>query len=385
MIPAPAQCNAVEILRLIEHNNPALIAAKAEAEAETLSNRAGIRLSDPEVEFNYMRGGNDLGNRHDLRVSQSFDYPSLSGMRKNKMVKQNESVALRYAERRLEVLLEAKLTLIDLSSRQTLRAALLPHERQAQILADAFSRRLAAGSATRLDLNKACLHLATVEARITEADVEIRSALDALASLNGGTPVFPEESDGFCPAVLLIPDELPSDFESWYAKTTVHWPGLASLERQLEADRLQLKIDKTSWVPDLTVGYLEEIGRNDRYRGLTAGLTIPLWSNAPRIRATAAGVSASKLRLQTAERQFHGQLLRLFNLAKGWKETSDRLHAALEQHDSRTDLLEAEARGEISLIEGLYETELYFEVLEQAETAERNYRRALAELTAASL
>lgn len=390
LTPAEAQYNIDELLREIERNNPALKSAKAEAEAERLSDRAGILLPGPEVEFNYLRGGNDIGNRHDLRVTQSFDVPSLSGMRKEMLGRQNELTRMRYAARRVDLLLEAKMNLIELAYQQELTDVLLTHLAQARILVDAFEKRLSTGKAGMPDLSKARMHLAMVKGQVARATVDRQALLDALASLNGGIPLLPApdtlsaETSSSRP-VFLFPDNLPPDFGTWYAERAVHAPLMACLDRQLQVERQQLAIEKTAWLPDLTVGYMEEIGQSDRYRGLTSGLTIPLWSNATKIRASKAKITAAELQKISVERQFHDRLLSLFNSAKTWRATAERLHASLAANDNRTLLLEAETRGEISMVDYLYETEMYYDALEQALSADRAYRRALAELTAFEL
>ena len=376
--PMGAQQNVHEILLEIERNNPALASAKADVEAERLSNRTEILLPGPEVEFNYLQGGNGLGNRHDLRVTQSFDFPSLSGMRKKQLAQLNTLSALRYAVKRQEVLLEAKQILIELAFQQQLADVLQARLDQARLLAEAFEKRFSAGDASLPDLAKAKMQYASVEGRLAQAQVERQALQDAIASLNGGIPL-PFVSG------MLFSDALPSDFEAWYAESADRNPLLAYFAQEQQTERQQLSIDRAAWVPDLTIGYMAEIGRDDRYRGLTSGIAIPLWSNASKIRATKAKIAASQSRALAARQQLHDQLLRQFNLAKGWKETADRLYAALELNDNRDLLLQAEMKGEISMVDYLYEAGMYYEVLEEALSADRAYRQALAELTAYEL
>ena len=106
---------AVEtVLREIERNNPELQAAAAALDEEKLTNRSEALLADPEVEFNYLWGAAGIGNRHDLRVTQSFDLPTLTGQRAGKTADLNQLSVLKYRAQRLELLQEARKCCIDL-------------------------------------------------------------------------------------------------------------------------------------------------------------------------------------------------------------------------------------------------------------------------------
>ena len=85
-----------DVLRQIEANSPTLKAAAAEMDAERLAGRAETLPANPEVEFNYLWGADNIGGRHDLRISQSFDIPTLTGLKAGKAGDIGEMAALRY-------------------------------------------------------------------------------------------------------------------------------------------------------------------------------------------------------------------------------------------------------------------------------------------------
>ena len=70
--------NTIEIvLAKIEKNNSTLSALRKSADAEKIGNKSGIYLDNPEIEFNYLWGNpSAIGNRTDIRVVQTFDFPS---------------------------------------------------------------------------------------------------------------------------------------------------------------------------------------------------------------------------------------------------------------------------------------------------------------------
>ena len=376
---ATAQTSTETILRQIEANNPQLKAAAAEADAEKIENRSRALLENPEFEFNYLWGADGIGNRRDFRVTQAFDVATLTGMKSRQVAGQNEMSALKYKSERLNVLLEAKQACIDLIYYNALKAELSTHLEQAQTLVSSFEKRLKAGGANVLDLNKAKVHLTAVRGEISQVEVERQTLLATLKSLNGGQDIILDD------CVYDLSDNLPADFESWYESASKKNPVLQYVRQEVTLGQKQLSIDKTAWVPELTVGYMSELTTADKFRGVTVGVNIPLWSNANKVKQSRAKIAAAESRKAAAEQQFYFDLLAQYNRAASLKANSELMRASLSETDSRDYLLTAQSKGEISMIEYLVETDQYYEALEQTLSAERDYHQALAKLNAVEL
>ena len=376
---ATAQTSTETILRQIEANNPQLKAAAAEADAEKIENRSRALLENPEFEFNYLWGADGIGNRRDFRVTQAFDVATLTGMKSRQVAGQNEMSTLKYKSERLNVLLESKQACIDLIYYNALKAELSTHLEQAQTLVSSFEKRLKAGGANVLDLNKAKVHLTAVRGEISQVEVERQTLLATLKSLNGGQDIILDD------CVYDLSDNLPADFESWYESASKKNPVLQYVRQEVTLGRKQLSIDKTAWVPELTVGYMSELTTADKFRGVTVGVNIPLWSNANKVKQSRAKIAAAESRKAAAEQQFYFDLLAQYNRAASLKANSELMRASLSETDSRDYLLTAQSRGEISMIEYLVETDQYYEALEQTLSAERDYHQALAQLNAVEL
>ena len=374
-----AQSSVDEILKQIESNNPTLKAAAAQAEAQRLENRSGALPENPEFEFNYLWGADGIGNRRDFSVTQAFDVATLTGMKSRQVAGQNELAALSYKSERLNVLLEAKQACIDLIYYNALKSELDTHLEQALTLVSSFEKRIQAGDASILDLNKAKVHLTTVRGQISQVDVEREALLSTLKSLNGGRGIVLEERS------YALDENLPADFEAWYTEASEKNPVLQYVRQEVAVDERQLSIDKTAWVPELTVGYMSELTTADKFRGVTVGVNIPLWSNSNKVKQSRAKIAASQSRKAAAEQQFYFDLLSMYNRAASLKANSELMRASLGETDSRDYLLSAQSKGEISMIEYLVETDQYYEALEQTLSAERDYHQALAQLNAVEL
>ena len=106
-----AQPSISEVLKAIEQNNTTLRAARHSTTAEQLGNATDIFLPDPEVEVGHLWGNpSEVGNRTDLSVTQTFDIPTLLGMKSRVAQQQNDMVQWQFEAERIAILLEAKNT-----------------------------------------------------------------------------------------------------------------------------------------------------------------------------------------------------------------------------------------------------------------------------------
>lgn len=369
-----AQSPLETALKEIERNNPDLKAAVAGLDEDRLANRSETLLANPEIEFNYLWGADNLGGRRDVRISQSFDLATVSGLKTEKGACLDELAALKYEARRLEILQEARDLCIELVYFNTLMEELDDHLARSTSLVEAYEKRMVAGGATILDLNKAKLHLVAVQGQVNRSANERESVLSRLRTLNGGNDFR------FDATTYDLSDNLPADFETWFSEASDKNPMLAYVRKEVTLGQKQLAIDRMSTAPELSVGYMSEIRTEEKFRGITVGVSVPLWSGSNRIKRARAGVAAATSRQHAAEQAFYLRLKDLYRQASALKTNAVQMRASLADTDYRDYLLSALTRGEISMIDFLVENDLYYDALQQTLDAERDYHHALAAL-----
>ena len=222
-----AQSSLDTALKEIERNNPDLKAAAAGWDEDRLANRSEALLANPEIEFNYLWGADDIGGRRDVRISQTVDLATLSGLKSEKGVCLAELAALKYEARRLEILQEARNLCIELVYFNTLMEELDDHLARSTSLVEAYEKRMVAGGATILDLNKAKLHLAAVQGQVNRSANERESVLSRLRTLNGGNDFR------FDATTYDLSDNLPADFETWFSEASDKNPMLAYVRKEV--------------------------------------------------------------------------------------------------------------------------------------------------------
>lgn len=376
----PAGHGSIEsVLHEVEGNNTTLEALRQTAEAQKLENRTGIMLDDPEIGFSYLWGGPAaIGNRQDVSVTQNFDFGTVSGLKSKVAAQKNELVEWQYKADRMNILLEAKLLCIDLIYWNALIESLETRLANAGTIAESQRARLEHGEGNILEYNNITLDLASVRNEVMRAGAERDAVLSQLAGLNGGKRIEFSESG-------YEPTEFPASFEAWYSEAEAKNPILAYARQEIEVSRRELSLSRTGNLPSLSVGYMGEFTLGQRYQGVSLGLSVPLWSNARRVRQAKAAVLAAQARESDAKRQFYSTLETQYLRASALKSVAENSRGALGLSDNSALLKKAMESGEISVPDYLVGLNLYYDALMQTLEAERDYQKAYAELKAFEL
>lgn len=371
--------NISRILRSIEKNNRTLQAKREGAEAQKLGNQSGIYLDNPELGSNYLWGSPDaIGNRIDFSVSQSFDMANLTGAKRKLAREQNSLVDWQYETGRQSLLLEAKQNCLDLIYYNALKKELLLRLDHAKDVAKASKLRLDKGDISILEYNKARLNLSSAIGEMTKVEAEQRALQAQLQMLNGGNKI--ELADQQYAAVML-----PPNFDEWYAQAEAKNPALALVRQEVVVSEKQVALSKTSRLPSFSAGYMLEKEVDQHYQGVSLGLTIPLWQNKNQVKQAKAAVLSAELQEVDSRQQLYAQWQILYRRTQDLKTAADTYRESLQDANNTALLKKALDAGEISLLDYMLEIGLYYDTVNQALEAERDYQKAYAELSAVEL
>ena len=374
-----AQSSVETALKAIEENNNTLKALKETTKSQKLENKTGIYLSNPEVGFNYLWGNpSTIGNRTDFSISQAFDIPTITGM-KNKIADERNSLAeWQYKAERMNILLEAKQYCIELIYFNALKKELDIRLQHAQTIASGYQNRLNSGDANILEYNKAQLSLSATTGEIARIDVERNALLSQLKRLNGGLDIVMDDYQ-------FNQKQLPLNFDDWYLQAEQKNPILAYIKQEVVVSQKQVSLNKAMGLPTFSAGYMSENVVGQKFQGLAVGVSIPLWENKNRVKQANAAVIAAQSRETDSKQQFYNQLQIQYNRALGLKNTAEAYRQSLTTANSTELLKKALDSGEISLLDYMVELGLYYNMVNQTLEAERDYQKALAELSAVEL
>ena len=210
--------------------------------------------------------------------------------------------------------------------------------------------------------------------------VERESLLSELQGLNGGEPVEVNAS------VISTDEVLPADFGAWYAEASQQIPELAYMKKNVDVNAAEARTAKMANYPSLTAGYMAELVKGSNFRGLTLGLSIPIWSVRSKVRQANASCEAAKLEERDAMTKTYNSFKALYDRAKGLQEISAELSSSLAVSTEAMALTEHKLKaGDISLIDNIMELSLYYSLADEALATSCDYALALAELYAWNL
>ena len=370
-----------EVLDSIEKNNTTLIALRTEAEARKLENRTGITLADPEVGYKHMwEGADETGKLTEFTVSQRIDLATVTGQRKRVAHRKNRVIDEEYRMARMDILLDAQLTLVDLAYYNALAAELDRRLGHARRVVEAERVRFDNGDTDALSYNNVLLSLSALEAEEARIEMERSVLIARLTALNGGVSLDNIES---LDAIENIESLDNLDFSSWYAEAEAHLPQLAGARQLCEARSSELALAKSMYLPSLSATYINErhtVGT--RSQGVAVGVSIPLWANKNSVRTARTALEAAEANQADVALRLRSAYEQEFTRVKGLQQTAMRYRRALDEANNSALLQRAMDEGLISVLEYLQGIELYYDYLDRSLGAERDYLRARAELEA---
>ena len=377
-VPASAQEKVSDVLSMIEQNNTELQALRKRAESEQYGYKAERALDAPEIGFHYLWSSPaDIGTRKDVSVTQSVDLAALTGARGKLATSKTALSDAQYRIDRQRVLLEAKRLYINIVYCNAPTSELSERIARSEKIEAAYRDMQLRGETDMIEVNKAHLAYVAQKNALARNEIERTSLLADLQRLNGGEAVEVN---------ALVYDEnvmLPADFRIWYDEMSQRSPELDYMRKNVEVNASEARTAKMSNYPTLTAGYMAELVKGSNFRGLTLGLSIPLWSVRSKVRQANSSYEASKLEERDAASQLYSSLRGLYEKAKGLQEISSTLSESLAVSTEAMALTEHRLQaGEISLIDNIMEFSLYYSLEDEALEAARDYNLSLAELYA---
>ncbi len=368
------QDGLTRVLQAVDSNNTALRALRASTDAISMANLTGLNPADPQVQFNYLGISPGISRmRRDFNVTQTIDFPTAYGHRRQIARSANEKAALEWASGRAEIRYEAAQAYINWVYTRQLADQLERRAGIADQLAEGYERAFQAGEVSVLERNKARIN-ALNATKTAELNAVESAALHAeLTRLNGGN-ALPPVPMGY-PAHAL-----PADFEAWLSETLPRNTELASLEKDIAVGQAQQRLSKALALPAITGGYMYEEDIDARFSGVTLGLSIPLWQQRNTVKRARLQTQAYEQLKVDAGTQFYNAQKRLYQRAQRLTVLRDELLELTQDTESERLLKRALDLGELSLLDYLVELTMYYEAIDRRLEAERDMHLALAEL-----
>lgn len=366
--------NIDEILSQISDNNLTLKALQQQVEAQGDANLAESSLEGPEIEFGYLFG-DDGRRRHDFGVSQSIDFGTLTRARRKAALDQNELLRLEYRASRRDVLTSARKLVYQIIHRNALIAEYGQRVENARTVERAYRSGYEKGEFSVIDYRKAAVSLAEAEGNLKLLEVERDGLLAELRNLNGGIEI----SVTACEQETLL---LPASFEQWLDEAASRSSALNYVRSSTEASEQQLRLSRSEALPSLSIGYKSEVVPGEGFRGVSVGMSIPLWSAGKKISSAKKQLEAARIAEQDALVQFRTNAENLYDKAMSLAESAASYSLLLSSEEGLDDLRKALDSGQMSLLDYMNEIEYFYSSRELALQTRLDYMLAVADLLA---
>ncbi len=368
-----SQNNIDNILIEIEKNNTTLVALSKRAEADKIGNKTGNYLQSPEIEFNYLWGNDVIGNRTDFSAMQLFDFPTAYSNKKAISNIKNDQVELEYQKQRKELLFNARIICYNLIYTNALKSELSKRLNHAQSIANAYKLKMEVGETNILEFNKAQLNLLNVGKEMESLTIEQEALQAELTRLNGGVLINFSENE-FQAKVL------PMDFEQWYVQAEQSNPILNWLKKEIEISQKQISLKKAMSLPKFQAGYMSESVVGQEFKGVSVGLSIPLWGNKNTVKYAKANDIALENAAADNKIQLYSHLKALHTKAISLQNSANDYKAKLVAFNNSELLKKAFDKGEITLINYILELSIYYESVNNLLKLERDMNKTIAGL-----
>ena len=380
MLAAAIACTAAgaqtidDILGQVGENNLTLKALQQQLEAGADANLAEARLEGPEVEFGYLFG-EDGRRRHDFGVSQSFDFGALTGARKRLALGQNELLALEYRTSRRDILTQARKLVYRIVNCNALIAEYTRRADNARAVEQAYRSGYEKGEFSVIDYRKAAVGLAEAEGTLRLCEVERDGLLAELKNLNGGEEI----EITACEQETVL---LPGSFGQWLEQASGKSSALEYVRTSTSNSEKQLSLSRSEAFPSLSVGYKSEVVPGEGFRGVSVGVSIPLWSAGKKISSAKKQLEAARLAEQDALVQFRTNAENLYEKAASLAESAAGYALLTDSDEGLRDLQKALDSGQMSLLDYMNEISYFYSSRELALQTQLEYLLAVADLMA---
>lgn len=380
MLAAAIACTAAgaqtidDILGQVGENNLTLKALQQQLDAGADANLAEARLEGPEVEFGYLFG-EDGRRRHDFGVSQSFDFGALTGARKRLALGQNELLALEYRASRRDILTQARKLVYRIINCNALIAEYTHRADNARAVEQAYRSGYEKGEFSVIDYRKAAVGLAEAEGTLRLCEVERDGLLAELKNLNGGEDIVITA----CEQETVL---LPGSFGLWLEQASGKSSALEYVRTSTSNSEKQLKLSRSEAFPSLSVGYKSEVVPGEGFRGVSVGVSIPLWSAGKKISSAKKQLEAAHLAEQDALVQFRTNAENLYEKAASLAESAAGYALLTDSDEGLRDLQKALDSGQMSLLDYMNEISYFYSSRELALQTQLEYLLAVADLMA---
>lgn len=365
-------------LEAVRQNNKVIQSGNRYTEAKIMESKTGLTPSNPIFEFGYFPGNSDpMGTKKVMGVSQQFEFPTTYIQRKQVWNQETKLLETELLHQKQQVMLEAWKTWCNAVYYNKKTVILDERLKNAQLMVDYYLKKQENGDATQLEFNKARLFLIDIKNKV-RLNTSLKSQNSKkMAEINGGVD--------FVTTDTAYKNTPPEDWPTIKSKIEKEHPLLKQLQAEQELAQRQLSLSKSLWLPDFSVGYESEDVLGDVFRGVKAGISIPLWENKNEMKKSKAALAYAGAREEEMLLTIYSGYQRLHTKATALYENLYEFNNEMLTMDNQYLLSRSLELGQISAIEYFMELAYFYDIEDELLNLKLEFQKAYAELYRFSL
>lgn len=302
------------------------------------------------------------GNRIDVGITQSFSFPTVYVQRAKQSEKVIAGASMTYEQKEREAIREAKLTWINLVALNK-QLSLCGHRiKLATDIANNAKIQLARGEIDAIRYHHAQMERVNLNLEKVKLDVERQNLQNKLTHLCGGR---------FIP----VPDTIYPAISAWSLQDLTGMvagnPSVRYAKNELSIVTLDKQIAVSEWFPKFTAGYYSEAVTGLKYRGVTTGISIPLFQNSHTVKTADLRIKEAYAGLEQIQSRQGSLIASLFNKREKLSAMTLEINQALLPVSDVGLLKKALDAGEINISEFYYECSVFYQAWQNLVTTEQ--------------
>lgn len=361
-----AQVSLQTVLDSVAANNLQIKASAENRDAEVAFTRTGLNPADPQVEYGYFPGSNDvIGNKSTLSVSQSFYFPTVYSRKKTGAKLSGEKSGELHRFNIRNVLIEAASQYIELVYLDKYAVELKKRAADAENVKTMFEKRLQAGDANQMEINKVRIEASRWANELSLNEARRTEKVQILAAMNGGRAfVFANPE---YPVWQLLP------VDSILSKAIQNDPVLKAMGYEQQIAGNNVKLQQSLWLPQFKAGYGQETIIDGSYRGVQAGISIPLWQNKNTVKYAESQQQATESSAFAYSQQLKSNIAAKYQVAVSLRNNFEGYQKIAESIQSQDLLKKSLGSGNISVLEYYRELSSWYETYDRYLVSAKDY------------
>lgn len=356
--------------------NPGLRSNYYTSAAERESLRSAATLPDPEIEGGYMWSGGESGNKTDITISQSMEWPGVYGALRREAALRSQAITAARQTQINDARENARLLLVDGVYIRKCSDVMAHRIACIDSLLVISTKGALRNEITILDVEKLKIERLEVLSRQSEIDMQRARCRSAIESFVG--------SSDSAEVILNAIDEYPEDMLyplAVYRENSSSMPEIEQSRILSEASRARSDAERRRRLPSLTAGYHFAHEDGTPFHGFVAGLSIPVFSSRGKAEAARLESLAEQARAEQQLIEQKASVEALHAEAMHMRLQYESYRKVLDGSSTPILLLRALDGGQISMMTYLIESASHTDAILRMLEIQYRYQQSMARIS----